>query len=71
MITHWSWRDGYSGAAKGGGQWGRFAPGGKIEVILQNLARGKAFLGGDILGTGYKRVVDGRKIEKLQKNFGV
>ena len=46
---------------------GQSAPGGKIEVILKNLVREKYFEGGEILGRGYKRAVNGRKIERLQK----
>ena len=46
---------------------GAVRPGGKIEVILKNLVRVKVFLGEKILGRSYKRAVDGRKIERLQK----
>ena len=58
-------------ARGGGGDWG-----GKIEVTPKNLESVKVFWGGEILGRGYKRVVDERKIEEVQKkgrqkNFGV
>ena len=46
---------GTSGVARGIAM-GRSAPGGKIEVIPKK-----------ILGRGYKRAVDERKIERLQK----
>ena len=46
---------------------GRSAPGGKIEIIPKNLVGGKVFWGGEIIGRGYKRALDGRKIERLQK----
>ena len=43
-------------------------PAGKIEVIPKNLVREKVFWGaGEILERGYKRAVDGQKIERLQK----
>ena len=52
-----------------GGWWGWFAPGGKIEVIPKKLERVKVFWrgGGEILGKGYKRAVDERKLERDQK----
>ena len=46
---------------------GRHFWGGEIEVIPKNLEREKAFWGGEILGRGYKRAVDERKIDRLQK----
>ena len=73
-VTLMQWR------SKGG--WGGGAPpravlfgGGKIKVIPKNLERDKVFWGGEILGRGYKRAIDERKIERIQKgrqkNFGV
>ena len=38
-----------------------------MEVIPKNLEREKVFSGGEILGRGYKRAVDERKIERLKK----
>ena len=39
----------------------------KLRLYLKSLRMEKVFLGGEILGRGYKRAVDERKIENLQK----